>query len=108
MGPDDPVDQSGQQRGLACSRRRMVSNERYDRSLEVYPICRRWHLTLHMRFGDPEPWLDLLHRHGKGGTWVELLSLDPRYQFEPFGETYPDGLPAAGCVNIAPDIATSE
>lgn len=68
-------------------------DERYDRPLEPYPVCRRCHRLLHQRFEQPQPWLDLITQHGKGGTWFELLSLDPRCQFQPFAESYRQGLP---------------
>jgi hypothetical protein len=82
-------------------------NERYDRPLDVYPICRRCHWTLHSRFDDPQPWLDLVARYGRGGTWFELLSLDPRCRFQPFAQTYPEGLPGAHNLNNSAEIGTN-
>lgn len=68
-------------------------DERYDRPLEPYPVCRRCHRILHQRFEDPQCWLDLVQRHGRGGSWFEALSIDPMSRFEPFAKTYPDNLP---------------
>ena len=68
-------------------------DERYDRPLEPYPVCRRCHRLLHQRFEQPGPWRDLVKQYGQGGAWFELLSLDPNCQFRPFAESYPQGLP---------------
>ena len=69
-------------------------DENYTDPLAAYPVCRRCHRTLHRRFEEPEPWLELVEVHGQGGTrWFELLTMDPDSRTRPFAETYPDGLP---------------
>lgn len=72
-----------------------LHDERYDRPLEAYPICRRCHRLLHRRFDEPEPWLVLVAEHAREGAWFGLLSMDPDSRHRPFAATYPDGLPGA-------------
>ena len=67
-----------------------LHDERYDRPLEAYEICRSCHRTLHARFDAPEPWLALLRRYGGSEAWFERLSTDPACQWRPFEETYPE------------------
>lgn len=81
-----------------CGSRQNVwlHDERYDRPLEAYAVCRRCHGALHRRFDDPVPWQTLVAQHSRGGTaWFELLSLDPTCLRRPFSETYPNGLPTS-------------
>ena len=61
----------------------------------AYPICRRCHRILHERFDQPEPWLALVRRHGTGGRWFEVLTMDAASLRQPFAVTYPNGLPSA-------------
>lgn len=76
-----------------------LHDEDYAHPLAAYAACRRCHRTLHQRFDDPEPWLDLVARHGDSGVqWFEQLSMDPASLRRPFAETYPNGLPAASTV----------
>jgi hypothetical protein len=72
-----------------------LHDERYDRPLEAYHVCRRCHRTLHARFADPASWADLVARHGGHGAWFEWLTLDPGSKQRPFAATYPNGLPPA-------------
>lgn len=73
-----------------------LHDENYANPFAAYAVCRRCHRLLHQRFDDPQPWLDLVSKYGSDGrAWFELLSPDPACQRRPFGETYPDGLPAA-------------
>lgn len=72
-----------------------LHDERYDRPLEAYPVCRRCHSVLHRRFEEPQAWAELVAQHARGGQWFELLSIDPACRERPFAETYPDGLPSA-------------
>lgn len=67
--------------------------ERYDRPLEIYPVCRPCHSALHARFADPERWQRMLRKYGRAGKWFTLISLDPQSQFRPFTVTYPTDLP---------------
>lgn len=73
-----------------------LHDERYDRPLEAFPICRRCHRLLHGRFDDPGPWLALVAEHARGGEWFEMLSMDPESRHRPFDATYPRGLPGGG------------
>ena len=75
-----------------------LHDERYDRPLEAYAVCRACHRLLHGRFDNPRPWLDLVRRFARHGEWFELLSLDPACQKRPFYETYPEGLPPSKVV----------
>jgi ribosomal protein L40E len=65
-----------------------LHDEDYRRPLDAHPICRRCHGVLHRRFVTPEPWLDLVARHGGRGAWFEALSLDPVSQHRPYDDTY--------------------
>jgi hypothetical protein len=67
-------------------------NERYDRPLAVYPVCRTCHRILHERFELPDAWLALVSKHGGRAAWFERLSLNPASQRRPFHETYPAGI----------------
>lgn len=69
-----------------------LHDERYDRPLEAYAICRPCHGALHGRFEDPARWQAILEAYGNGERWFEGLSLDPASQRRPFEETYPEGL----------------
>lgn len=69
-----------------------LHDERYDRPLEAYPVCRRCHGLVHRRFSCPKAWQGILDRHGGRGAWFEKLSLDPACLKQPFEITYPDGL----------------
>lgn len=72
-----------------------LHDERYDRPLEAYAVCRRCHRALHNRFTIPEPWRAIITQHGiDGSKWFELLSMDPAAVNQPFNLTYPMGLPA--------------
>ena len=66
--------------------------ERYDRPLELFPVCRPCHGALHGRFTNPDRWQRLIDRHGHKGGWFTMLSLDPRSQWQPFEQTYSNGL----------------
>lgn len=70
-----------------------LHTERYDRPLEIYPVCKRCHAALHARFRDPERFRVLVADNFVEGAWFTLLSFDPASQFRPFEETYPMGLP---------------
>lgn len=50
-------------------------NENYFRPLQAKPICQGCHRTLHRRFKDPEPWLDLVRRFGYVGAWFSDLNM---------------------------------
>lgn len=63
--------------------------------LSTYPICRSCHRTLHERFDQPAPWVALVARYATGQRWFEQLSMDPASLHQPFGVTYPNGLPPA-------------
>jgi hypothetical protein len=69
-----------------------LHDERYDRPLEAYPVCRLCHRALHMRFDEPAGWMTLVAQYGGRGEWFEQLSLDPQSQWRPFDQTYSDGL----------------
>lgn len=75
------------------SNRVWLHDEDYGDPLAAYAVCRICHRILHERFDDPASWLALLARHGSGGQWFELLTLDPVSKRQPFARTYPDGLP---------------
>lgn len=75
------------------SNRVWLHDEDYGNPLAAYAVCRRCHRILHERFDDPLPWLALVQRHGSGGQWFELLTMDPASQRRPFAQTYPTGLP---------------
>jgi hypothetical protein len=77
-----------------------LHDERYDRPLESYSICRPCHGLLHGRFERPQLWLDLVARHDDGGQWFGLLSLDPASQTRPFELTYPGGLPPSSRATV--------
>lgn len=72
-----------------------LHDENYAEPLAAYPICRRCHHVLHESFDAPEPWLALVARYGagSGSHWYERLTLDAQSLHQPFGLTYPDGLP---------------
>lgn len=67
--------------------------ERYDRPSEIYPTCKRCHASLHARFRDPQRWQQVLQQHGRPGSWILALSLDPASQWQQFVLTYERGLP---------------
>jgi hypothetical protein len=68
-------------------------DERYDRPLGGYAICRSCHMILHQRFTRPAPWLQLVERYRTDACWFFALSMDPESLRRPFSETYPNGLP---------------
>jgi hypothetical protein len=70
-----------------------LHDEDYDNPLKAFPICRRCHFSLHVRFDDPERWRRLLDRVSSPDCWARNLTLDPASQWRPFLETYPKGLP---------------
>lgn len=70
-----------------------LHDEDYADPLAAYAVCRRCHRALHERFEDPLLWLALVERHGTGGQWFELLTMDPASKHRPFTQTYPNGLP---------------
>lgn len=72
---------------------RFLHLERYDRPLDIYPLCKPCHAALHARFRDPGRWQRVLWAHARPGEWFTMLSLDPASQWQPYGVTYPDGLP---------------
>ena len=73
-----------------------LHDENYADPFAAYAACRRCHRLLHRRFDDPQPWLELVARHGgEGGAWFEQLTMDSDSRFRPFRETYPEGLPAS-------------
>ena len=67
--------------------------EDYAHPLEGYPLCKRCHAVIHVRFADPGRWLRLLARIGKAPRWARMLSLDPITQYRPFRLSYVDQLP---------------
>ena len=70
--------------------------EDYAIPLSPYPICRRCHTILHMRFVRPEPWRRLVAENRADQVqWFELLTLDPASRWQSFDEIYPSGLPPA-------------
>lgn len=73
-----------------------LHDENYAEPLAAYHVCRKCHRTLHDRFEQPEPWLILVREHGSGGSWFEALTMDSASLRQPFGVTYPNGLPSAG------------
>ena len=70
--------------------------EDYATPLSAYPICRRCHVILHLRFIRPEAWLRLVaENRADHAQWFELLTLDPASRRRSFDEIYPSGLPPA-------------
>lgn len=70
--------------------------EDYATPLSAYPICRRCHIILHVRFIRPGPWLRLVaENRADHAQWFELLSLDPASRWQSFDQIYPSGLPPA-------------
>jgi hypothetical protein len=74
-----------------------LHDEDYADPLAAYHVCRRCHQTLHRRFEEPGPWLALVATYATGSRsrWFEQLSMDPASLRQPFGVTYPNGLPSA-------------
>lgn len=70
-----------------------LHDEDYAHPLHAYPICTRCHAILHKRFKQPEPWVRLVTRHARAGSWFEQVTLDPRSMHQPFAVTYPQKLP---------------
>lgn len=65
--------------------------EDYSSPLLIYPICRKCHMLLHLRFWQPENWFNhirFLDPHG----WFHELRCDPETLSRPFHESYPDGI----------------
>jgi hypothetical protein len=52
-----------------------LHNEDYGNPFDVYHLCRRCHRTLHERFDQPEPWLELVVRHDNTeAAWYAQLT----------------------------------
>ena len=68
--------------------------EDYRRALEAFPVCRRCHHAIHIRFHRPAYWLHYISLLDADG-WFHRLSLDPTSLTRPFDETYPEGLSLA-------------
>jgi hypothetical protein len=66
--------------------------ERYDEPLSGYPICRRCHHAVHIRFTRPAYWRRFLAELPRE-SWVQKLTLDPASLWRPFHVTYPLGFP---------------
>lgn len=67
-------------------------SEDYRTPLAFYPICRKCHYAVHMRFWRSDYWdgyIALLSPHG----WFRQLRLDKGTLYRPFDQSYPDGLP---------------
>ncbi len=67
-------------------------DENYSEPLKAFPVCRRCHRTLHLRWEQPARWLRLLEKVSAPDCWARRLTLDPASQWRPFDETYPDGV----------------
>lgn len=67
--------------------------ENYDEPLNWYPMSKRAHYLLHRRFLDPKPWMRLVARNYRHGAWFILLTMNVSEMYEPFKNTYPNGLP---------------
>ena len=66
--------------------------EDYSQPLLVYPICRKCHMVLHLRFWQPTNWHDHIRTLNPQG-WFQMLRCDPETLSRPFGESYPNGIP---------------
>jgi hypothetical protein len=67
-------------------------SERYHQPLSAYPVCRRCHHAIHIRFRQPRFWRRFLAELPPD-SWVHQLTLDPVSLSRPFHETYPSGFP---------------
>ncbi len=68
--------------------------EDYSDVLSAYPVCRRCHYAIHVRFAQPAYWARFTALLPASG-WVRRLSLDPASLAAPFTATYPFGLSEA-------------
>lgn len=66
--------------------------EDYRDVLSAYPVCRRCHHAIHVRFAQTDYWQRLL-KEVPVATWVHDLSVDIVTLTRPFDETYLNGLP---------------
>lgn len=63
--------------------------ERYDVPLSAFPICRRCHRAIHLRFYEPKRWHQFIIDVACAG-WVYDLNTDVASLERPYAETYPD------------------
>lgn len=86
-------------------------SERYHEPLSAYPVCRRCHHAIHIRFRYPAYWQRFLAELPLK-VWVHELSLDPASLSQPFHVTYPDGFPlpddATGPTRSMADLRSPE
>lgn len=69
--------------------------EQYRDPMSAYPVCRRCHYAVHIRFRHPGCWARLLASLPTDG-WFRQLSLDPASLRMPYERTYPMGLGTGG------------
>ncbi|WP_370716112.1 hypothetical protein [Sphingomonas sp. IW22] len=65
-------------------------NEDYRKPLTAYPICRRCHYAIHIRFRRPYYWREFIAPLDRNG-WFQNLTPDPASLYRPYDLTYPEG-----------------
>ena len=65
--------------------------EDYSQPLAIYPICRKCHMLLHLRFWQRDVWLSHISLLKPMG-WFQQLRCDPETLSRPFEESYPSGI----------------
>ena len=74
-----------------------LHDENYAEPLAAYHVCRGCHRAVHERFDSPGHWRTLVDRFGgNGDKWFERLTMEQAAMRQPFGITYPHGLPRPG------------
>lgn len=67
-------------------------SETYHEPLSAYPVCRRCHYAIHIRFRRPQYWQRFLGELSPE-AWVHQVTVDPASLTQPFCDTYPSGFP---------------
>lgn len=66
--------------------------EDYTNPLSAFPVCRRCHQAIHVRFSRPDYWRSFVNTVTPS-CWAKHLCTDPATLHRPFDVTYPAGHP---------------